>query len=276
MRKARDLSLKFCMKLCAGITCLILLGIIGYLLYRGIPGISGEFLTAQTSYIKDTVGILPNILNTLYLILLVMLIAVPLGVGAAVYLTEYASDSRITNAVSFAVETLTGIPSIIFGLVGMLFFTQILGLRQGILAGALTLIIMVLPTVISNTGESLLAVPQSYREGALALGSGKWHMVRTVVLPNAVDGIVTGCILAVGRVVGESAALLFTAGFGLRLLGFADALQSAAASLAVALYIYANEEGKFDVAFSIAVILIAVTLIINLAAAFVGKKVRKD
>lgn len=276
MRKAKDLSLKFCMKLCTGITCLILLGLIGYLLYRGMPGISGEFLTTQTSYIKDTVGILPNILNTLYLILLVMLIVVPLGVGAAVYLTEYASDRRITNAVGFAVETLTGIPSIIFGLVGMLFFTQILGLRQGILTGALTLIIMVLPTIINNSKESLLAVPQSYREGSLALGSGKWHMVRTVVLPNAVDGIVTGCILAVGRVVGESAALLFTAGFGLRLLGFADALQSSAASLSVALYIYANEEGKFDVAFSIAVILIAVTLIINLAAAFVGKKVRKD
>lgn len=274
MRKAKDLSLKFCMKLCTGITCLILLGLIGYLLYRGMPGISGEFLTTQTSYIKDTVGILPNILNTLYLILLVMLIVVPLGVGAAVYLTEYASDRRITNAVSFAVETLTGIPSIIFGLVGMLFFTQILGLRQGILTGALTLIIMVLPTIINNSKESLLAVPQSYREGSLALGSGKWHMVRTVVLPNAVDGIVTGCILAVGRVVGESAALLFTAGFGLKLLGFADALQSSAATLSVALYIYANEEGKFDVAFSIAVILIAVTLIINLASTFAGRKLK--
>ncbi len=274
MRKAKDLSLKFCMKLCTGITCLILLGLIGYLLYRGIPGISGEFLTTQTSYIKDTVGILPNILNTLYLILLVMLIVVPLGVGAAVYLTEYASDRRITNAVGFAVETLTGIPSIIFGLVGMLFFTQILGLRQGILTGALTLIIMVLPTIINNSKESLLAVPQSYREGSLALGSGKWHMVRTVVLPNAVDGIVTGCILAVGRVVGESAALLFTAGFGLKLLGFADALQSSAATLSVALYIYANEEGKFDVAFSIAVILIAVTLIINLASTFAGRKLK--
>ncbi|MDD5902274.1 MAG: phosphate ABC transporter permease PstA [Oscillospiraceae bacterium] len=274
MRKAKDLSLKFCMKLCTGITCLILLGLIGYLLYRGMPGISGEFLTTQTSYIKDTVGILPNILNTLYLILLVMLIVVPLGVGAAVYLTEYASDRRITNAVGFAVETLTGIPSIIFGLVGMLFFTQILGLRQGILTGALTLIIMVLPTIINNSKESLLAVPQSYREGSLALGSGKWHMVRTVVLPNAVDGIVTGCILAVGRVVGESAALLFTAGFGLKLLGFADALQSSAATLSVALYIYANEEGKFDVAFSIAVILIAVTLIINLASTFAGRKLK--
>lgn len=275
MRKAKDNALKVLMSLCAAATCLLLIGLIGYLLYRGIPGINAKFLTTQTSYISDTIGILPNILNTLYLIILVMIIVVPLGVGAAVYLTEYATNKRISNAVGFAVETLTGIPSIIFGLVGMLFFTQILGLRQGILAGSLTLIIMVLPTVISNTKESLLAVPQAYREGALALGSGKWHMVRTVVLPNAVDGIVTGCILAVGRVVGESAALLFTAGFGLKLLGFAKALQSSAASLTVALYIYASEEGKFDVAFAIAVILICITLIINLAASLVGRKVRK-
>lgn len=276
MRIAKDKTLKVLMSLCAAVTCLLLIGLIGYLLYRGIPGINAKFLTTQTSYISDSIGILPNILNTLYLIVLVMIIVVPLGVGAAVYLTEYASNKRISNAIGFAVETLTGIPSIIFGLVGMLFFTQILGLRQGILAGSLTLIIMVLPTVISNTKESLLAVPQSYREGALALGSGKWHMVRTVVLPNAVDGIVTGCILAVGRVVGESAALLFTAGFGLKLLGFAKALQSSAASMTVALYIYASEEGKFDVAFSIAVILICITLIINLAASLVGKKVRKS
>lgn len=276
MRKAKDKTLKVLMSLCAAVTCLLLIGLIGYLLYRGIPGINTKFLTTQTSYISDSIGILPNILNTLYLIILVMIIVVPLGVGAAVYLTEYASNKRISNAIGFAVETLTGIPSIIFGLVGMLFFTQILGLKQGILAGSLTLIIMVLPTVISNTKESLLAVPQSYREGALALGSGKWHMVRTVVLPNAVDGIVTGCILAVGRVVGESAALLFTAGFGLKLLGFAKALQSSAASLTVALYIYASEEGKFDVAFAIAVILICITLIINLAASLVGKKVRKS
>ena len=276
MRIAKDKTLKFLMSLCAAVTCLLLIGLIGYLLYRGIPGINAKFLTTQTSYISDSIGILPNILNTLYLIVLVMIIVVPLGVGATVYLTEYASNKRISNAIGFAVETLTGIPSIIFGLVGMLFFTQILGLRQGILAGSLTLIIMVLPTVISNTKESLLAVPQSYREGALALGSGKWHMVRTVVLPNAVDGIVTGCILAVGRVVGESAALLFTAGFGLKLLGFAKALQSSAASLTVALYIYASEEGKFDVAFAIAVILICITLIINLAASLVGKKVRKS
>ena len=275
MRKAKDLSLKFCMKLCTGITCLILLGLIGYLLYRGIPGISGEFLTTQTSYIKDTVGILPNILNTLYLILLVMLIVVPLGVGAAVYLTEYASDRRITNAVGFAVETLTGIPSIIFGLVGMLFFTQILGLRQGILTGALTLIIMVLPTIINNSKESLLAVPQSYREGSLALGSGKWHMIRTVVLPNSIDGIVTGCILAVGRIVGESAALLYTAGFGLILNSFMTALQSSSATLTVALYVYATERGELNVAFSVATILMLLTLLLNVAANLSATKLNR-
>ena len=276
MRKAKDKTLKFLMSLCAAVTCLLLIGLIGYLLYRGIPGINAKFLTTQTSYISDSIGILPNILNTLYLIILVMIIVVPLGVGAAVYLTEYASNKRISNAIGFAVETLTGIPSIIFGLVGMLFFTQILGLKQGILAGSLTLIIMVLPTVISNTKESLLAVPQSYREGALALGSGKWHMVRTVVLPNAVDGIVTGCILAVGRIVGESAALLYTAGFGLVLNDFLTALHSSSATLTVALYVYANDRGRTDVAFAIASVLMVLTLLINLAAALMGRKLKKN
>lgn len=204
-----------------------------------------------------------------------MLVVIPLGIGAAVYLTEYASHQRLVRAISFAAETLTGIPSIIFGLVGMLFFIQLLGLRQGILAGGLTLAIMVLPTVISNTKESLLSVPQAYREGALALGSGKWHMVRTVVLPNAMDGILTGCLLAVGRITGESAPLLFTAGFGLKLLGFATALQSSSATLTVALYVYASEEGKYDVAFSIAVILMAVTLLINLSAEIMAKRFKR-
>ena len=276
MRKAKDKTLKFLMSLCAAVTCLLLIGLIGYLLYRGIPGINAKFLTTQTSYISDSIGILPNILNTLYLIVLVMIIVVPLGVGAAVYLTEYASNKRISNAIGFAVETLTGIPSIIFGLVGMLFFTQISGLRQGILAGSLTLIIMVLPTVISNTKESLLAVPQSYREGALALGAGKWRMVRTVVLPNAVDGIVTGCILAVGRIVGESAALLYTAGFGLVLNDFVTALHSSSATLTVALYVYANDRGRTDVAFSIASVLMLLTLVINLTAALTGRKLKKN
>ena len=275
-RKAYGVIIRGLMYLAAGLTTALVLFMVGYVLINGIPHITWELLSTKPSYLNDTIGILPDMLNTVYIVIATLFIVLPIGVGAAIYLTEYAQNKKLVGIIEYAAETLSGIPSIIYGLVGMLFFTQILGLRQGILAGSLTLIIMVLPTVISNTKESLLAVPQSYREGALALGSGKWHMVRTVVLPNAVDGIVTGCILAVGRVVGESAALLFTAGFGLKLLGFAEALQSSAASLTVALYIYASEEGKFDVAFSIAVILICITLIINLAASLVGKKVRKS
>ena len=232
-------------------------------------------MTSQTSYLKDTIGILPNILNTLYIILVSMVIVLPLGVGAAIYLTEYASNHKVVAVIEFASETLTGIPSIIYGLVGMLFFTQLLGLKQGILAGGLTLVIMILPTIIRTTQESLKTVPQSYREGALALGAGKWHMVRTVVLPNAIDGIVTGCILAIGRIVGESAALLFTAGFGLVLNDFVTSLQSSSATLTVALYVYASERGEMDVAFAIAAILMVLTLIINLSAAFVGRKLKK-
>lgn len=274
LRKIKERLLRAGMILCAGITCAILLFLIGYILYRGIPNLSVELLTTQTSYIRETIGILPNILNTLYIIFVSMIIAVPLGVGAAVYLTEYASNHRLVRAIQFAVETLTGIPSIIFGLVGMLFFTQILGLKQGILAGGLTLVIMVLPTIISNTRESLSTVPQSYREGALALGSGKWHMIRTVVLPNAIDGIVTGCILAIGRITGESAALLFTAGFGLKLLSFFKSLQTSSATLTVALYVYASEQGEYDVAFAIAVILILLTLLINMAASVAAKRLK--
>lgn len=206
--------------LCAGLTCALLLFLIGYIFYRGVPGITWSLLTSQTSYIKDTVGVLPNILNTLYIIVAAMVIVLPLGVGAAIYLTEYAANRRLVAVIEFATETLTGIPSIIFGLVGMLLFVQRLGLKAGILAGGLTLVVMILPTIVRTTQESLKTVPQSYREGALGLGAGKWHMIRTVVLPGAVDGIVTGCILAVGRIVGESAALLYTAGFGLELVGF--------------------------------------------------------
>ena len=213
-----------------GITCALLLFLIGYIFYRGLGNISWELLSSQTSYINDTIGILPNFLNTLYIILLAMVIVLPLGVGAAIYLTEYATNRKVVAAIEFATETLTGIPSIIFGLVGMLFFLQLFGLKAGILAGGLTLVIMILPTIVRTTQESLKTVPQSYREGALALGAGKWHMVRTVVLPNAVDGIVTGCILAVGRIVGESAALLFTAGFGLELNNFITSLQASSAT----------------------------------------------
>ena len=274
-RQVYDRGLRALVWLCAGITCALLVFLIGYIFYRGVGNLSWTLLTSQTSYIQDTIGILPNILNTLYIILVAMVIVLPLGVGAAIYLTEYAEGRRVVEIIEFATETLTGIPSIIFGLVGMLFFIQKLGLNPGILAGGLTLVIMILPTIVRTTQESLKTVPQSYREGALGLGAGKWHMVRTVVLPNAVDGIVTGCILAVGRIVGESAALLFTAGFGLVLNDFITSLQSSSATLTVALYVYANERGETGVAFAIAAILMILTFAINLSANLVGRKLKK-
>ena len=275
-RRAYDLTMRSLVWLCAGLTCALLLFLIGYIFYRGFPGVTRDFLSGTSSYIKDTIGILPNILNTLYIILFAMAIVLPLGVGAAIYLTEYAANRRVVELIEFATETLTGIPSIIFGLVGMLFFVQKMNLQAGVLAGSLTLVVMILPTIVRTTQESLKAVPQSYREGALALGAGKWRMVRTVVLPNAVDGIVTGCILAVGRIVGESAALLYTAGFGLVLNDFVTALHSSSATLTVALYVYANDRGRTDVAFSIASVLMLLTLVINLTAALTGRKLKKN
>ena len=275
-RRAYDLTMRSLVWLCASLTCALLLFLIGFIFYRGFPGVTWDFLSGTSSYIKDTIGILPNILNTLYIILLAMALVLPLGVGAAIYLTEYAANRRVVKLIEFATETLTGIPSIIFGLVGMLFFVQKMDLQAGVLAGSLTLVVMILPTIVRTTQESLKAVPQSYREGALALGAGKWRMVRTVVLPNAVDGIVTGCILAVGRIVGESAALLYTAGFGLVLNDFVTALHSSSATLTVALYVYANDRGRTDVAFSIASVLMLLTLIINLTAALTGRKLKKN
>lgn len=274
-RKNMDRLLKGLMGLCSGITCLVLLMIIGYILYRGIPSLTWNLLSTEPNNLTGNIGILPNILNTLYIIFVAMIIVLPLGVGAAIYLTEYSTSRKLTSLISFAAEILTGIPSILFGLVGMLIFIQIGGLKQGILAGALTLVLMVLPTIISNTRESLLTVPQSYREGALALGSGKWHMIRTVVLPSALDGIITGCILSVGRITSESAALLFTAGFGLKMIGFVQALQSSSATLTVALYIYASERGAYDIAFAIAIVLIALTLALNLIASKTAKKIQE-
>lgn len=274
-RKNMDRLLRGLMGLCSGITCLVLLMIIGYILYRGIPSLTWNLLSTEPNNLTGNIGILPNILNTLYIILVAMIIVLPLGVGAAIYLTEYSTSRKLTNLISFAAEILTGIPSILFGLVGMLIFIQIGGLKQGILAGALTLVLMVLPTIISNTRESLLTVPRSYREGALALGSGKWHMIRTVVLPSALDGIITGCILSVGRITSESAALLFTAGFGLKMIGFVQALQSSSATLTVALYIYASERGAYDIAFAIAIVLMALTLALNLIASKAAKKIQE-
>lgn len=271
-RLARDRARRGLLYFCAGLTCCILLTMIGEILYRGLGSLTWKLVSTQSSYLRNTIGILPNILNTLYIIFVALVIALPVGVGAAVYLTEYAASKRLVRVIEFATETLTGIPSILFGLVGMLVFLQLLGLQEGILAGGLTLVVMILPTIIRTTQESLKTVPDAWREGALALGAGKWRVVRTVVLPNAMDGILTGCILAAGRIVGESAALLFTAGFGFVLNDFAGSLQSSSATLTVALYVYASERGETGVAFAIACLLLLLTLLLNLAADRAAKK----
>ena len=257
------------------ITFALLALLMGYILFRGLPGITWQLLSTSPSYLADTIGILPDILNTLYIMLAALVIVLPLGVGAAIYLTEYAKNKRIVTVIEYASETLSGIPSIIYGLVGMLVFCQFLGLQTTLFAGALTLVIMNLPTIIRTTQESLQTVPQSYREGAFGLGAGKWRVIRTVVLPGSVDGIITGCILSAGRILGESAALLFTAGFAHAMNGFIKGLGSAGATLTVALYVYAKEQGEFDVAFSIAAILMMLTLIINVAAAYMSKRLRR-
>ena len=273
-RKLWNQSAKILIWGSAILTCVLLAFLIGYIFYRGVPYLSWELLTSQSSYVKKTIGIIPNLLNTLYIILVAMVIVLPVGTGAAIYLTEYATNKKLVKLIEFASEALTGIPSIIFGLAGLVLFSEMFGLKQGILAGGLTLVMMVLPVIIRTTQESLKTVPNAYREGSLAMGSSKWHMVRTVVLPNAVDGIVTGCILSIGRIVGESAALLFTAGFGLVLNDFFTALESSSATLTVALYVYASERGETNVAFAIAVILMTLTLILNFSANYAAKKLK--
>ena len=276
-RKVKCAILNILMYLSAGIVCLILLGLIGYILYRGLPHISIEFLTSEPSLIRETVGILPNILNTIYIILITLVIVLPIGVGAAIYLNEYEVNKKVVRIIELATETLSGIPSIIYGLVGMLIFVQFFSLGTSLLAGSLTLVIMTLPTVIRTTQESLKTVPNGYREGSLALGAGKWYMIRTVVLPSAIDGIVTGCILSIGRIVGESAALLFTAGMANEVLGIVDAVKpgNAGSSLTVALYMYAKERGEFEIAFAIAAILLVLTFVINMSAKLTAKMLKK-
>ena len=253
------------------ITAGIVIFMIAYVFVRGVPNITWELLSTSPSYLSGRIGILPDIMNTLYIVLATIVIVLPLGVGAAVYLTEYAKNKRVVAVIEYAAETLSGIPSIIYGLVGMLFFCQFLGMKTSLIAGALTLVIMNLPTVMRTTEESLKTVPQSYREGAFGLGAGKWRVIRTVVLPGCIDGVITGCILSVGRILGESAALLFTAGFAHALNGIIDGLGSAGATLSVALLVYAKVLGEFAVAFAIAAILMVLTLLINLAATLVGK-----
>ena len=270
-RKAYVGIMRTLMLLCTLLTVALVLFMIGYIMYRGIPNITWKLVSTKPSALYGNIGILPDILNTLYIVAATLAVVIPLGVGAAIYLTEYAKSKRIVAAVEYAAETLSGIPSIIYGLVGMLFFCQFFGMKTSLMAGALTLVIMNLPTVMRTTQESLKTVPQSYREGAFGLGAGKWRVVRTVVLPGCVDGVITGCILSVGRILGESAALLFTAGFAHALNGIWEGLTSAGATLTVALYVYAKEDGEFGVAFAIAAILMILTVIINLSASLVGK-----
>ena len=264
-------AMRILMWLAADITAALTLFLLGYVLVKGLPNITWELLSTKPSYLRGTVGILPDILNTLYIILTTILTVLPLGVGAAICLTEYATNKRLVGMIEYAAETLSGIPSIIYGLFGSLFFCLFLDLDKSLLAGSLTLVIMNLPTIMRTTQESLKTVPQSYREGAFGLGAGKWRVIRTVVLPNCVEGIITGCILSVGRIVGESAALLFTAGFAHTLTGFFEGLFSSGATLTVALYVYATEDGNFAVAFAIAAILMVLTLLINLSATLIGK-----
>lgn len=276
-RKAADLVKNVLMYAATGIILLFLVFLIGYILFRGLPNITLKFLSTKPSLVRDTVGILPNILNTLYIVLMTIIVVLPIGIGSAVYLNEYAKNKKLVKMIELATETLAGIPSIIYGLVGMLIFVQFLSFGTSLLAGAMTLAIMTLPTIMRTVQESLKTVPDSYREGALGLGSGKWHMIRTVVLPSSIDGIVTGCILSIGRIVGESAALLFTAGMANEIISFFNAPMpnNAGSTLTVALYMYAKERGDFDIAFAIAAILLLLTLIINLAAKLMADKLKK-
>lgn len=274
-RKIFIISMKILMLISLVITVGLAAFMIIYVLFKGIPNVTWKLLSTAPSYLSDTIGILPDILNTIYIIIATLIIVLPLGVGAAIYLNEYATNKKVVRMIEYTTETLSGIPSIIYGLVGMLFFCEFLGLQTSLLAGALTLAIMNLPTIIKTTLESLKTVPSSYREGAFGLGAGKWRVIRTVVLPSCIDGIVTGCILSIGRIVGESAALLFTAGLAHNLNNFKDGLRSSGATLTVALYIYAKERGEFGVAFAIAAILMILTLIINILAEVIGNSIKR-
>lgn len=264
------------MLLCAAVTCALAVFLIVYVLVKGVPNLNWQLLSTKPSYLDSSIGILPDIITTVCTVLTTLLVVLPLGVCAAVYLTEYAANKRVVAVIEYAAETLSGIPSIIYGLVGQMFFCQFLGMKKSLLAGAMTLVIMNLPTIMRTTQESLKTVPQSYREGAFGLGAGKWRTIRTVVLPGCVDGVLTGCILAVGRILGETAALLYTAGFAHTLYNSLRAtLEGSGATLSVALYVYAKEQVEFDVAFAIAAILMALALLINLAAMLTGRYFKK-
>ena len=275
-RRAWGAMMRTLMMVCAALTCVLAVFLIAYVLVKGVPNLSWQLLRTKPSYLDGTIGILPDIISTVCMVLATLLVVLPLGVCAAVYLTEYATNKKLVAVIEYTAEALSGIPSIIYGLVGQMFFCQFLGMKKSLIAGAMTLVIMNLPTIMRTTQESLKTVPQSYREGAFGLGARKWHTIRTVVLPGCVDGVITGCILAVGRILGETAALLYTAGFAHTLYGgLRETLESSGATLSVALYVYAKEQGEFEVAFAIAGILMVLALLINLAATLTGRYFKK-
>lgn len=261
--------------LCAAISVFLITGIVLYVIAKGIDKVNWEFLTTTTSVLKGTVGIAGNILNTLYIIVLTMLLATPIGVGAAIYLNEYAKPGKLVNMIELATETLSGIPSIIFGLFGMMFFGETLGLGYSILTGTFTLTLMVLPLITRNTQEALKTVPNSYRNGAIGLGAGKWYMIRTILIPSALPGVITGVILAIGRIVGESAALLYTAGSGALLpsngQGYFDKIFQSGGTLTIQLYL-SMSKGEYDVAYGVALVLLVIVLLINLVTKYIAKK----
>lgn len=273
--RVKDNILKFFIVLSALISVGILIGIIAYVGFRGISSISWEFLSSVTSEMENRFGILGNIVNTIYIILITLVIATPIGIGAAVYLTEYAKKGKLVRLIEFTTETLQGIPSIIYGLFGMVFFGVTLGLDTSILCGCLTLTLMVLPLVVRTTQEALKTVPEGYRTGALGIGATKWYMIRTIIIPSALPGIVTAVILSTGRIVGESAALLFTAGAGYYLPRhiFSHVLKSGG-SLTIQMYL-SMERGEFDNAFCIALVLVVIVLVINFATKAITGRIEK-
>lgn len=275
-RKIIDGAVYACIYLCTGLSVVLLVAIIFYVFSKGLRVIDLSFITSVTSVLKGTVGVAGNLLNTLLVILLTMLIAIPVGVGAAIYINEYAKKGRIVTLIEYSTETLSGIPSIIFGLFGMVFFGQALGLGYSLLTGSLTLIIMVLPLITRNTQEALKTVPDSYRNGAIGLGAGKWHMIWTILIPSAMPGIITGIILAIGRIVGESAALIFTAGSAKLLPKTLDQLLSkysqSGGTLTVQLYLSATSEADFETAFGIAALLLICVFLINMATKMITKR----
>lgn len=273
-RRLSAALLRSVMLACMSVTVLSIVFIVVFITFNALPSLSWQLLSTSPSYLEERIGILPDILNTVYLILTTVLVVLPCGVGAAIYLNEYAASPRLVKVIEYAIETLAGIPSIIYGLVGMLLFVQFFSLQTSLLAGALTLAIMNLPTIIRTTQESLKAVEGGYREGAFALGAGRFYMIRTILIPTCSNGILNGCILAIGRMLGESAALLFTAGFAHTLYGYCEGLSSAGASLTVALYVYAKEQGEFEVAFVIAFILLVMSLIINTLTSIANTRIQ--